>query len=257
MAIKEADMSYISKETEEFLGKKFKFNPDDYGAVATRKGAVVSLLYMPNWEDWIKGMFYTAYTTWDNHSEISLPKIYEESTLDEIASMTVEFLKKRPIAACLESAVFVFRIDNIPRTMTHQIVRHRGMSFNQESYRVSPCHHADMRIPDGLNDEQQNMCEKHADYSRDLYNKLIEDGVPIEQARNVMPMGTCTHITMTTSLKELQKYIRARTMEIAQDEHTYIVALILDELRKYTPEFYENFIRTKETDVILLKYLGE
>lgn len=253
MTTKKADTKYINKETQNFLGVPFVFDYKNDGDISDRKGAIVELLYAPVWSDWIEAMYWTAFTTWDNGFEIDLNEL-QQGVIDP-KQVTIDFLKKRPIAACLESAIFIFRLDNIPRTMTHQIVRHRGMAFNQESFRVSPAHHADIRIPEGLTKEQEEDCRLHSDLCRQLYKKLIKEGVPIEQARNMMPMGTCTHLTMMTNLKALQDYIKARIMDTAQDEHTYIVARILEQLKKEAPEFYGYFIQTDKTEEIMKTYL--
>lgn len=253
MAIKKANMEYISEETEKYLKTPFEFDFGSDGGVATREGTRVELIYSPNWDDWMSAMYWTAFNTWNNGHEINLNRIIEDS--EDINDITISFLKERPISACLESAVFIFSIENIPRTMTHQIVRHRGMSFNQESFRVSPCHHADIRMPDNLTEEQKNLYAEQAQDCRESYKRLIEEGVPIEQARNIMPMGTCTSLTMTTNLKHLQAYIKARTMDISQDEHTYIVALILKQLKNNANKFYEHFIKTDKTEEIMKIYL--
>lgn len=268
MAIKKADMGYIDKETREFLGIPFIFNPKEFGGVATfKENTEVELIYSPKWNDWIDAMYYTAFTTWNNGHEINLDNIglgamvfdkYKKYSIEEIAEhrrkLTIDFLKKRPISAVLESAVFVIKIDNIPRSMTHQIVRHRGMSFNQESYRVSNAVHADFRIPDGLTETQKEIISGVIDELRVLYVSLINNGIPTEQARNVLPMGTCTHIVMTTNLKVLQDYIKARTMDITQDEHTYIVMLICRELMEKAPEFWESFIKTDKLIEMMKQY---
>lgn len=254
MEIKKANMDYISKETEEFLGVPFKFNPGNFGSIATaRQNTEIDVIYAPVWSDWIDAMFWTAFTTWNNGHEIDLSKI----AVKKREQLAINFLKQRPVSAVLESAVFVIKMDNVPRAMTHQIVRHRGMAFNQESYRVTPAHHADFRIPEGLTTDQKDDILDRANESRSLYVRLISDGVPIEQARNVLGMGTCTHIVMTANLKVMQDYIKARTQEIAQDEHTYIVLRIAAELKKNCPEFYDNFFKSEKLEQMMKEYKVE
>lgn len=249
--VKKANFEYISKETEEFLGVPFVFDENNYGGLATAKqNTKVKLIYKPRWDDWLDAMYYTAFTTWNNGHEINLDKIPAEKRRE----LTLSFLKKRPISAVLESAIFVIKIDNIPRALTHQIVRHRGASFNQESYRVTPAHHADFRIPEGMNEKQLQTLRMTTDISREAYVKLISSGVPIEQARNVLGMGTCTHIVCTMNLKVLIDYIKARTLEITQDEHTYLVCLIARELKTMAPKFYENFIQSQALSNIMAQY---
>jgi len=252
MEVKKADMGYIDNETREFLNTPFVFEAGDFGGVATAKeGTKVTLIYAPDWEKWIYAMYDTAFATWNNGYEINLDEIAYHN---DVKKLTLDFIKKRPISAVYESAMFVIKIDNIPRALTHQIVRHRKMSFNQESFRVTPAHHADFRIPEGLTQEQKDAILDATNNARSLYVQLINSGIPTEQARNVLGMGTCTHIVMTTNLSALREYINARTLDITQDEHTFMVMLIVKELRDKAPEFYENFIKSDKLEEMMKQY---
>ena len=243
-------MEYIKKEIKEFLDSDFELDETHFGHVATKEENIkVKLLYKPDWDSWIDAMYYTAFSTWSNGYEVDL-----EKKIVGKREFTLNILRKRPISACFESAVFVIKIDNVSRAMTHQIVRARKMAFNQQSFRVSPAHHSDFRIPNGLNDDTIKKIENKVDNDRKLYLELINQGVPIEMSRNVLGMGTCTNIVMTTNLSALKQYINDRTLDIAQDEHSYIVYKICKELEAKAPEFYNNFIKSEKLDNVLKNY---
>ena len=248
---KKADIGYIKKEIKEFLNSDFNIDEGNFGKVATKEENIkVKLLYKPEWNNWIDAMYYTAFSTWNNGYEVNL-----ENNKNNHRQLTLDMLKKRPISACFESAIFVIKIDNISRAMTHQIVRARKMAFNQQSFRVSPAHHSDFRIPNGLSEELKNEIKNKSNNDRKLYLKLINNGgVPIEMARNVLGMGTCTNIVMVSNLSALKQYINDRTLDIAQDEHSYIVVKICKELEKEAPEFYNNFIKNDKLDKIIQSY---
>lgn len=250
MNIKKADRNYINQETQDFMGLEFEFSPNKLGNIKKVKDSTkVELIYQPELNKWLDAAFQTAFYTWHNGYEIDINKIKDKT------QKIKDYMKQRPVSAILESAIFMFKIDNIPRALTHQIVRHRGMSFNQQSYRVAPCHHADFRIADDINDPEHLSLIKHwLKTTQNLYVKLINDGVPIEQARNVMPMGTTTNIVMTTNLKDLINYIKARTLNITQDEHTYLVMLICKALKEKAPFFYQHFIYSDDIKFMMLKY---
>lgn len=255
--IKNATEEYINKETVEFLRTPFKFDAGNFGGIKTaREATQVKLLYSPEWNKWLDAMYYTAFTTWDNGHEISLDKISERMTNEERRQMTLEFMKKRPISAALESAVFVIRINNVSRAMTAQICRHRQMSFNEMSMRVTPAHHADLIVSESMNEQQRKAMETIANAGRQAYVDAIMKGLPTEQARNIIPLGTATKITMTTNLKALIDYTKARTLDITQDEHTYIVMRICNELKNNATEFYENFIKNDKLENEMKQYLG-
>jgi len=249
--MKSANMDYINKETTEFLGLPFVFGDSDYRGLFTESESVqVSLILYPEWDKWIKAMFQVSFATWHNEfgTNIDVVPDYKREEL------VLNFLKKRPVSAVLESAIFVFRIDGLSRAMTHQIVRHRGMAFNQQSLRVTPCHLSGIRMPKGLDEEDKADLEELFKKVTDKYLDLIDSGVPIEQARNVMPMGTLTNIVMVSNLKVLIGYLKARTLDIAQDEHTYIALLIANELRSKCPEFYTNFVKNDRIEKLFGVY---
>jgi thymidylate synthase ThyX len=144
--------------------------------------------------------------------------------------------------------------------MTHQIVRARQMAFGQQSYRVSSCYSDPVRVPVTLEErmiggeEGARAVELHEQYIeavktvRKTYRDLIEFGIPMEQARCIMPMGTCTKIGVTMRLRDMIEYFKGRTGDIAQDEHTYIVCLMAKEMRDKQPEFFK-FILSKVTNL--------
>ena len=255
MVIKKADFEYINKETKEFLNKEFIFNEGNFGGVSlAEENTRVKLIYSPNWNEWIKAMYYVGFTTWNNGFEINLEEIKEE----EREKLLVDFIKKRPVSAVLESASFIFKLDNVPRSMTHQIVRARFAAFNQESYRVTPAHHADVRVTKEMGEENIKKIKEKMNDLRQLYVDMIKSGVPTEHARNILPMGTCTHICSMMNLKVLIDYVKARTLDIAQDEHTYIVCLMMQELKVNQPKFFDilkSYIPIIEET--MKKYLGD
>lgn len=252
MVVKQADIDYVKKEINELLNVDFSIDEGNFGKVATKdENIVIKLLYKPDWNSWLDAMYYTAFSTWNNGYEINLEN---EKSIEKRRNLTLNLLKKRPISACYESAMFVIKIDNVSRAMTHQIVRARRMAFNQQSFRVSPAHHSDFRIPNGLDNELKKEIENKVNNDRNLYLKLINNGIPTEMARNVLGMGTCTNIVMTTNLPALKQYINDRTINLAQDEHTYIALRICKELEKNATEFYNNFIKNDKIVELMKLY---
>lgn len=242
--MKKADREYIEAEEKEFLGKIVEdrfVEPTQH--IADYDSINVKLIYKPNYKEWVKANSYTAFTTWDTEPYNPVTMIHEAGTFEDQEAKLLYMLKQRPISAVLESAIFQFKITGLPRSMTHQIVRHRGMSFNQESFRVSSCYSCPVRAPRELYEKKDKALltafENAVMIARRTYKQLVEAGVPIEQARNIMPMGTLTKITATMRLRDVIDYFKARTLDISQDEHTYLVALCMRELKDQAPEFYK------------------
>jgi Predicted alternative thymidylate synthase len=265
MANKEANEKYIVDEEIEFLGAPVGHNFEEpEHQVAGYESIKVELMSSSDYKDWVKGAFYSSLVTWDTTPQLPVTKMLDWP-FEEIERKLMFMLTKRPISVALESAVFNFKITGIPRAMTHQIVRHRQMAFGQQSYRVSSCYSDPVRIPVTLMEKIENKefgaAQHYVNYVnavknvRKVYKDLIEYGIPMEQARCIMPMGTCTKIGVTMRLRDMIEYFKGRTSDIAQDEHTYMVCLMAKEMRDNQPEFFK-FITTqaKNLEAIMEKY---
>lgn len=266
MTNKEADNKYIVDEEIEFLGAPVGHNFEEPDCqTAGYESMRVELLNSSDYKGWVNAAMYASLVTWDTTPQLPVTKMLE-LPFEEKESLLLKMLSKRPISVALEGAVFTFKITGIPRSMTHQIVRHRQMSFGQQSYRVSSCYSDPVRFPTSLqkmidegNESAKNIGEEFETIvgaCRSMYKWMIEKGVPMEQARNIMPMGTCTKIAVTMRLRDMIEYFNGRTSDITQDEHTYLVCLMANEMKKKQPEFFK-FIcsRAKELECVMEKYL--
>lgn len=234
--MKETTLEDIKKEELEFARGQVKNRfVEPSQQVAGYESIKIELIYNPNYKDFINAAYYVALTTWDQTGS----DLVSSESLEEREEIVKYMLKKRQISAIMEMPVFVFRMTGVPRSMTHQIVRHRTMSFSQQSFRVSSCYPDPVRLPNNLSDNLKLKYIKSVENIRDLYREMINNGISMEQARNIMPMGTTTKIIMVTNFKSLKDYVKARTLNIAQDEHTYITELILKELEYKSYGFYE------------------
>lgn len=233
--MKKTDMEQIRAEEIEFLGEEIEDRfVSPKSNISNYKDIKVNLVYIPNYRDFIESAYVAGITTWNQTGHNFIEKTFGQKEF-----FVRHILKTRKISAIMEIPVFVFSVENIPRSMTHQIVRHRNMAFSQQSFRVSSCYPDTVRMPNDLPSEILYEYNRIVEDSRELYKKMVENGIPIEQARNIMPMGTTTKIVMTTNMKALKDYIKARTLDIAQGEHTFITEKILKELKEKSPEFYE------------------
>lgn len=260
---KEATDAYRVAEEIEFLGAPVGedfVEPDQQ--VAGYESIKIELLSASNYKDWVRGAVYASLCTWDTTPHNPVSKLLD-APFEEQESKLLSMLGKRPISVALEAAVFTFKIVGVPRAMTHQIVRHRQMAFGQQSYRVSSCYSDPVRLPVSLNEHlhEKGMTSLKHQYvhtvqkCRDMYKDLIKAGIPMEQARAIMPMGTCTKIGVTMRLRDMIDYFKGRTGDIAQDEHTYMVCLMAKEMRDKQPEFFK-FITSKvgNLEATMVKY---
>lgn len=115
----------------------------------------------------------------------------------------------------MEHASFTFAVDGISRACSHQLVRHRLASYTQQSQRsVEPTGYVEPE----MSEEAKTVFEVHMALSVAAYQKLIDMGVPKEDARYVLPEATKTSLVVTMNARELKHFIRLRTDKAAQWE---------------------------------------
>jgi thymidylate synthase (FAD) len=123
--------------------------------------------------------------------------------------------------SALEHASYTFAVDGVSRAMTHQLVRHRLASYNQQSQRyVSFAEAPDFVMPPAVA-EDPDAAERFAaavDTAFCAYRDLIDLGVEPEDARYLLPNATETKIVVTMNVRELLHFFELRCCNRAQWE---------------------------------------
>ena len=131
-----------------------------------------------------------------------------------------------------------FAISNISRACSHQLVRHRHMSFSQKSQRyVKEKGQFDYLIPDSI-ENNPVLKEKFDDFMgkiSEFYLELTEMGIPAEDARAVLPNAAATSMVASLNLRELIHLANLRLCTRAQKEIRVLVKRMCDELTKEEP----------------------
>lgn len=150
--------------------------------------------------------------------------------------------KKLGHLSVLEHASFTFSISGISRVCSHQLVRHRMASYSQQSHRRVARKSADVVIPPSIKGNKQTLelFHKAVDYSFDLFNKLLELKIPLEDARYVLPHAIMTNITVTMNARELLHFFKLRLNTSAQWEIRELAEKMLQEVRKVAPIMFED-----------------
>lgn len=154
----------------------------------------------------------------------------------------------------LEHITFTFAVENVSRALLAQLTRHRHISFSVQSQRYvklssdSRSGGFDYVIPRKLLDvevytPQIDAFEKAMWAAQDSYNKLIEMGVPQEDARAVLPNAAATNLVMTLNLRTaLEFYAKRKPGNGAQNEITQLAEAIKNEItavEPWTVKFFE------------------
>ena len=138
----------------------------------------------------------------------------------------------------LEHASYTFAVDGVSRALTHQLVRHRIASFNQQSQRY-------VRFTDGVatvkpesvaeSEEASAVFDQAIDAAVEAYGKLLDAGVPVEDARYLLPNAAETKIVITMNVRELLHFFSLRCCNRAQWEIRDMAHRMLELARPTAP----------------------
>ena len=120
----------------------------------------------------------------------------------------------------LEHASFTFGIEGVSRVLTHQLVRHRIASYDQQSQRYVAAHGFQYITPPTIAERPEAKAKYEAlmETIRGVYDELMEMGVPKEDARYVLANATETKILVTMNARSLMHFFNLRCCNRAQWE---------------------------------------
>lgn len=193
----------------------------------------VELISIPN--DIIK----TIYTACKTCYSAKLPYENYLNAPDEDKMLS---LIKRVIGSghysTIEHIQLTFAIQNVSRACTHQLVRHRHMSFSQKSQRyVKEKGEFDYIMPKSIENSPE-LAKKFEDFiqnTSNLYQEFIEAGILAEDARSILPNAAASSLVASLNLRELIHLANLRLCTRAQAEIRSLVKAMTDEVIKKEP----------------------
>lgn len=144
----------------------------------------------------------------------------------------------------LDHVFYMFEIEDCSRVTTHQLVRHRLASYDQESQRFSSASREGFVTPPTIqsNSEALRVYEQALKSAYEAFEKLLSLGIPKEDARYVLPSAIKTKLVMTVSAKSLMHIVWQRTAIQAQWEIRKLVHMMYELARDATPELWNQII---------------
>lgn len=203
--------------------------------MAQEKFAQVRLISKP--ENMLKTIYTACRTCYSADSPLN---IYDcESAQDEEKMLK---LISRVVSSghysTIEHIQVSFAISNISRACSHQLVRHRHMSFSQKSQRyVKEKGQFDYLTPNTIekNEELNKKFDEFMAKVSEFYLELTDAGIPAEDARAVLPNAASTSMVASLNLREMIHLANLRLCTRAQTEIRILVKRMCDELIKEEP----------------------
>ncbi len=157
-------------------------------------------------------------------------------------------LSKRGVAfepaLLLDHVMYMFEIEDCSRVTTHQLVRHRVASYDQESQRFSSATREGVVTPTSIasNKDALKAYEDALKAVYDAFEKMTAVGVPKEDARYVLPNAMKTKLVMTVSARSLMHIVWQRTAVQAQWEIRELANTLMDLAKHATPELWATIL---------------
>jgi thymidylate synthase (FAD) len=158
----------------------------------------------------------------------------------------------------IEHASATFYVTGVSRSLTHELIRHRHLSFSQQSQRYVPETAANFIEPDVIAEDpelhaifEESVASAQSAYHC-LLNRLEERYADVEDrtlrrklarqaARSVMPNATETRIVVTGNYRAWRHFIRMRASEHADVEIRCLAVEILRQLTQLAPSVFGDF----------------
>ena len=165
-----------------------------------------------------------------------------ERLSDEKVREMVEKMVALGHASTIEHVSFTFGIEGVSRVLTHQLVRHRIASYDQQSQRYVAAHDFKYITPPsiGENPEAKKKFDNLIQSIRNTYDELTELGIPKEDARYVLSNATETKILVTMNARTLHHFFNLRCCYRAQWEIREMAYMMLKEVQRVAPTLFKN-----------------
>lgn len=150
----------------------------------------------------------------------------------------IEDIKHTKLQTPLEFVDTVWLIQDVTRAFTHQLVRYRvGTSFVQESLRFVA--KRELRVflnKEWIDGDDLDMFQSALDHVEQCYNTAIQNDVPVQDARAILPTNVLTNVWFKVSLRSLANIYTQRWCCQAQEgEWRGVLEQMKEQLNNISP----------------------
>lgn len=172
-----------------------------------------------------------------NIEDMTNEAVYEQ--LDYVA---------RTVPSSWEFIHYTFTINDVTRAFTHQLVRTRTASYAQQAMRIQQMKCFAYGIgPTVQEGETRKVYEEAMQGIQDAYDKLIDMGCDVQDARGLLPTNIHTNINMSLNLRALVDLVRKRSSTRVQDEYRDVARMMRERVEEVHPWAAKFFERTVDT----------
>jgi len=179
----------------------------------------------------------------------------KEDTIME--AQTLSFIEKqlsRGHYGPWEHPQITFAVEGVSRVTMAQITRHRHMTFDIQSMRYADFSEQEIVTPKSLTDPdhfsretgmvdtddntRKTLREEYDDIveaQRAYYHRMVEAGIPKEDARFILPLGTTVNMTFSGNARTFMHVFNLRQKASSQWEIRELSDMLAEELKSWMP----------------------
>lgn len=160
-----------------------------------------------------------------------------------------------------EHPQITFAVRGVSRVTMAQITRHRHLTFDIQSMRYADFSEQEIATPKSLTNEEHFARETGLvdvdDHTRevfedrykrlvedeilDFYERMVEAGIPKEDARFILPLGTTVNMTFSGNARTFMHLLDMRAKANAQWEIRELSEALIEELKEWMPYTYSHY----------------
>jgi len=175
----------------------------------------------------------------------------EEKKMEELRKIS------RTIKSSWEFLETTFLIEGVTRAVAQQMTRTRQASYAMQSQRVTDAREID--VTNNIPETSSNwaLYKNAADSAKACYSSLVDAGVPMEDARGILPMNTHCNLVAKYNLRTLTDLVKARKSMRAQGEYNNIVVEMESRIVEVWPWSSEFFVSDKQIAIDILEGIAK
>lgn len=179
-------------------------------------------------------------------------------TTEEKKETLLHHLISREHYGPLEHVHASFNIEGVSRVVMAQATRHRLLSWDNQSQRYVDFSDPDYTVPESFTnpehftrddgqvelteEEQEELAQQYrlmVEMSSKQYEKLVDEGIPKEDARYVLPTSMQVNCVMSGNLRALLHVVNMRSKANVQSETRELADKIDEEIAEWVPTVHE------------------
>jgi thymidylate synthase (FAD) len=174
------------------------------------------------------------------YAPVGADELFENLTDAQIKKL-LDLILKSGHHSAIEHASFTFAIEGISRACSHQLVRHRIASYNQQSQRyVRFLDQPEFITPLSIK-RKSSLRKKYDEMNKavfECYKMLLDAGIEAEDARYILPNAIETKMVVTMNARSLLHFFQLRCCNRAQWEIRNLANKMLKQVKKVAPNIF-------------------